>query len=124
MCARLLIADDEKDTLALLQYRLELKGYEIDVCSNGGEALDRILEKPYDLVLMDYFMPILKGDVVCQGIRSEERLQALPIIIITGFSERTEEFFKERGATDVVYKPCDIDEIVAKVTKYIGESVA
>lgn len=122
MGARLLIADDEKDTLELLQYKLESRGYEIDVCVNGGEALDRILENSYDLVLLDYFMPLLKGDLVCQGIRTEGKFRDLPIIIMTGFAERTPEYFKERGATDVLYKPCNIDELVEKIGLYINHS--
>ncbi len=122
MSKRLLVVDDEIDLTSMLQFRLENRGFSVETCSNGGEALDKILDNPFDLVIMDYFMPLLKGDVVCQGIRSEERLKDLPVIIMTSFSNYTEDYFKEKGATEVIYKPLDMDALMEKIQLYLPEA--
>jgi len=121
MAKRILIVDDEPDVTTVLQFRLESRGFSVDSCVNGGEALDKILENEYDLVLLDYFMPLLKGDAVCQAIRCEERFAKLPLIIITSFQNYPESFFKEKGANEVIYKPFETDFLVERIGQYIGE---
>ena len=119
MGSRILIVDDEADIAKLLQYRLELKGYEVDVCSSGGQALDEIARNDYALVLLDFFLPSLRGDTVCRQIRTDEHSKHLPIIIMTAFNNYPENFFTECGATDVLYKPFEVDDLAAKMQKYI-----
>ena len=113
--AKILIADDEKDLILLLQSRLELKGFEVDICFNGGDANEHVMANEYDLVLLDYFMPSLKGDEICENIRENDRTKKLPVIIMTGHTDREEEFFKSRGADAVLYKPIDNEELFEKI---------
>lgn len=119
MSNKIFIVDDEPDLLKVLQYRLENKGFETVLCSHGGIAYDEILKGEFGLVLMDFFMPGLKGDEVCSSIRQEESLKELPIIIMTAADNYTPEFFLERGATDVLFKPIDTDLLLEKVNRYL-----
>ena len=116
---RILIADDERDIILLLQSRLEIKGFEVDICFNGGEANDRIMTNDYDLVLLDYFMPSLKGDAVCENIREAAHLKDLPVIIMTGLTDHDEHFFKSKGANDVIFKPINNEELLEKINNLI-----
>ena len=121
MSKKILIVDDELDVTSVLQFRLESRGYFVDSCANGGEALDQILNNEYDLVLIDYFMPLLKGDAVCQAVRCEDRLAKLPIVVITSFHNFTDEYFKEKGATAVIYKPFETEHLLEVIGSLIGE---
>ncbi len=119
MSKKIFIVDDDPDMVKALQFRLESRGYEVEACENGAKALDAILESDFGIVLMDYFMPGLKGDQICQSIRQEDRLKELPILILTAFSHYDENFFKGQGATEVLYKPVNLDELLEKINKYL-----
>ncbi|MCG3175583.1 MAG: Response regulator ArlR [Candidatus Omnitrophica bacterium] len=118
--AKILMVDDDQDLMIVLQSRLEMSGHEIETCSNGGDAYDKITDNDFDLVIMDYFMPSLKGDEVCQNVRENPKYKSLPILIITGFLDRDVAFFKGKGATDVIYKPIDKDELIEKINTLVG----
>ena len=121
MSKRILIVDDEGDFVRVAERQLGLEGYEVDACFDGGQALDKLRsdEEEYNLVLMDYFMPSLKGDEACQTIRENPQLKDLPIVVMTAFKHYPESFFLEKGATEVIYKPFDLEELLEKVKKYL-----
>ena len=93
MANKIFVVDDDPDNAKALQYRLESNGFEIETCSNGAVAYDKILESDFDLILMDYFMPGLKGDDVCRDLRENARFKTLPILIMTGFTNYPESYF-------------------------------
>jgi len=119
MPKKILVADDVGEMTSMIRSRLEYKGFEVDECWDGGDALNRILNNSYDLVLLDFAMPIMKGDNICMEIRKEPRLKDLPIIIMTGYSDREVEFFKAQGATEVIYKPINNEELMEKITSIL-----
>ncbi len=116
MSKKILVADDVGEMTAMIRSRLEYKGFEVDECWDGGDALNRILNNHYDLVLLDFAMPILKGDSICEKIRKYPHLKELPVIIMTGYSDREVDFFKNQGATEVIYKPINNEELMEKIT--------
>ncbi len=118
MAKRILIVDDDLTFIMLLRGKLEREGYEVDEAHVGKDAEDMVFQNPYDLVLMDFSIPDIRGHEICQSIRSKEHLQKLPIIMITAFQNRSEDFFKEEGATDVMYKPLDHDVLMEKIQNY------
>jgi CheY-like chemotaxis protein len=117
--AKILVVDDEKLVLEVMQSRFEIKGYEVETCSYSEEALEKVLTGSFDLVLVDYNMPVLKGDDICQTIRSDSRLKDLPVIIMTAYVQHERQFFIERGATDVIYKPFGIEELMKMIQQYL-----
>ncbi len=120
MAKRLLLVDDEKGFTMALRRKLEFSGYEIEEAQGGADALRRLLTRPFDLVLLDYMMPDLRGNKVCEVIRQEERLKDLPIIIVTAYHDQSEESLKGYGATEVIYKPVGTDDLLARIEKYLG----
>ncbi len=115
MDKKILIVDDNEDFVTYLQYRLESRGYEVESCGHGGEAQDKMADNDYGLLLLDYFLPGIKGDEICEGIRQDDRLKRLPVILMTGFADYAEDFFTQKGATDVLYKPFEIEELFKKI---------
>ncbi len=116
---RILIVDDEKGVTATFCRLLELSGYQIEEAHSGSEGFRRLMGGQFDLVLLDYMMPDIHGDKVCEMIRSEERLKDLPVIIITAYHEQTESRLKAWGATEVLYKPVGSEDILAVIQKFI-----
>jgi DNA-binding response OmpR family regulator len=113
----ILIVDDEKNIRLTLLRALEVLGVEADIAGNGGEALYRLKEKEYGLILLDLNMPGVGGMEVLRQVR--EIRPDIRVIIITAYGtvERAVEAMK-LGAVDFVQKPFvpeEIREMVARV---------
>ena len=122
MSKRILIVEDERDVATLLHHYLESKNYEVDEVYSGAEAMKRVFGGQYDLVLLDYAIRDIRGDRVCQLMRADKKMEKLPIIIVTGHIEVDDHIFKQYGATDVIYKPVDSDELYKKIEQHLGKS--
>jgi DNA-binding response OmpR family regulator len=101
-----LIADDDRDILELLAYRLGREGYEVLRASDGEEALRLAVERKPDLALLDVMMPKLDGFQVTRQIREHEATRLIPVILITA-RVREEDVVRgfEAGADDYMTKP-------------------
>ena len=119
---RILVADDDRSVAMLLRHLLIMHGYEVEEVYQGSDALRRISESPFDLLLLDFNMRDIKGDRVCLMLRMDEKTKDLPIMIVTAHTEREERIFKEYGATEVIYKPVDAEELTEKVRKCLKET--
>jgi len=82
---KVLIVDDEKDYLILMQERLASWGYEIAIATGGKEALNVIREKNPDIVILDYFMPDMDGTAVLREIRKFD--MNLAVIMLTAHAD-------------------------------------
>jgi CheY-like chemotaxis protein len=120
--ARILVVDDEEQMTTLIRRRLEANGYDVEEAWSGSAAKEKILAGKFDLILLDFSMPSMPGDELCRELRENERFKDLPIIILTAFQNRAADTFKEDGATDVMYKPIDTDELLGKLQKYLPNS--
>ncbi len=103
---KILIADDDPDILALLEYNLAKEGYEIITASNGKEAVEKAEFTLPDLIILDIMMPEMDGVAVCENLRSKKKFQATLIVFLTA---RTEDFTQiacyENGGDDYIMKP-------------------
>ncbi len=117
----IMIVDDEPDTRFLLKAELmEEEDYEIVVASNGQEALLEIEESPPDVLLLDVMMPGMTGFEVCQLLKSDERWQHIPIILITALSgKRDLARGFALGADDFIEKPVSNIELRARVRSMV-----
>ena len=115
MGKRILIVDDEPEIVRVLQFRLEMNGFEIEGSHSGPDALEKISRFKFDLILLDYFLPSIKGDEVCEEVRRNADYSKTPVIIMTAFSNYEPDYFKERGATEVIYKPLAMDDLMDKI---------
>jgi signal transduction histidine kinase len=113
--ARVMIVEDNADMRAYLQRRLARK-YALEVCKNGKDALERIAERPPDLVLSDVMMPELSGYELCRAIKDKPETASVPVILVTARkgADRTLEGYRA-GADDYLTKPFNIHELLARI---------
>jgi DNA-binding response OmpR family regulator len=114
---RLLVADDSETVLLMLQRRLEMEGYEVVTAKDGVEALERLREfdpKEPDVILLDAMMPNKSGTEVLEEIRGKG--STVPIVMISAHLDAQEpERMRNLGATDVVPKPFEWEDLIGKI---------
>jgi len=112
----ILVVDDEQSWRHLLRQLLEAHGYRVDVASGGEEAVAMALTSPPSLILLDRLMPGMDGLEVCGLLRRHDRTQDVPIVMLTVRQDTASKVSAlEAGADDYVTKPCDFDELLARV---------
>jgi DNA-binding response OmpR family regulator len=105
--------DDEAAVQKLLTYPLRKEGYEVVPALDGPEALERLREATFDLVVLDVMLPRLDGFDVCRQIRSRS---AVPIIMLTAKTEEIDKVLGlELGADDYITKPFSVREFRSRV---------
>ncbi|MBM4336638.1 MAG: response regulator [Deltaproteobacteria bacterium] len=116
MSARILAVDDEPDLLELVRLGLSQAGYVVETARTGTEALAALRRAPPDLVVLDVMLPDLSGTELCARIRADQRLAAVPIIMLTAKSEEIDRVVGlEVGADDYVTKPFSPRELALRV---------
>jgi len=112
---RILVVDDTRDNLILVQTILEDEGYEIDLVSDGISGLNQVAQTPPDLILLDVMMPGMDGYEVTRRIRNNSSLAYIPILLVTAFHECSVVEGLDAGADDFIRKPFDTEELLARV---------
>jgi DNA-binding NtrC family response regulator len=111
---RVLLVDDEEEFVSALSERLMLRGIEVDSALHGEEALARMEEKEFEVVILDVMMPGLSGLEVLRQIKSTH--PNTQVILLTGHGATREGIEGMRlGAFDYLIKPVDIEEMLEKM---------
>lgn len=117
----ILIVDDERVNLKILEGILRTPGLTIVSALSGEEALERVLERDFALVLLDVMMPGIDGFTTAERMRSMEQSRNIPIIFVTAISKEQKHVFKgyELGAVDYLFKPVEPEILQSKVNVFI-----
>jgi two-component system phosphate regulon response regulator PhoB len=116
MRQRILIVDDERDIVHLLDYALKQAGFDTVTAADGIQALSRIREVVPDLVILDLMLPDLPGTEICRQLKSSARTAALPVIMLTARGDEVDRVVGfELGADDYITKPFSVREVVLRV---------
>jgi DNA-binding response OmpR family regulator len=121
MAKRVLIADDEPNIVASLEFLMEQAGYEVKVAASGQEALELVASFRPDLVLLDVMMPGKNGYEVCQSLKSDPATRAVKVVMLSA-KGRDVEVAKglELGADAYVTKPFSTRDLVAQIRDMLG----
>ncbi len=116
MNLKILIAEDEEITLKHLRYSLEKEGYAVTCTKNGAEALDKLGEADFDILIADIKMPKMDGLTLLGKVK--EQYPDTEVIIITGFgSIESAVNAMKQGAAEYITKPFNLDELYLKIKK-------
>ena len=113
---KILIVDDELDTLLPLKRALEMEDFNVVEAQDGVEALEKVRAEIPDLVLLDLMLPRINGFEVCHRLKQDEATSSIPIIMLTAKGETSDKVEgMEIGADDYVTKPFNLDELKARI---------
>ncbi|MCK5236141.1 MAG: response regulator [Deltaproteobacteria bacterium] len=121
MSKKILSAEDSPATQKFISFTLKYKGYEVTTANDGIEALEKLPEENFDLIILDIMMPRMNGLEVLQEIKTNTPYKNVPIIMLTsekGDSDRQRAM--ELGATNFLTKPFQPPELLEAVEKAIG----
>ena len=113
---RILVVDDDKEVVRLMQAYLEQAGYEVFVAYDGETAVHNLRREKPDLLLLDLMLPDRDGWDITRLVRSDPTLANIPIIMLTARVDTNDKIVGlEIGADDYITKPYDPREVVARV---------
>lgn len=113
MDKRILVVDDEKLIVKGIKFSLEQDEMQVDVAYDGEEALEKIRNNQYSLILLDLMLPKLSGMEVCQQVRE---FSDVPIVMLTAKGDDMDKIMGlENGADDYITKPFNILEVKARI---------
>jgi two-component system, OmpR family, response regulator VicR len=119
---KLLVIDDEDDIRLALRALLESNGYEVEEASTGQKGLDLLKETKIDLVICDFFMPMMNGRQVIETMHKNPKLKDIKVILLTvaSFGRGGEEKLKELEVAAYMQKPFENQELLAKIRELLA----
>lgn len=119
--ASILVVEDEENLQDALKLNLELEGYEISTASDGAEALKKVDEEYFDLIILDIMLPEIDGISVCETIRLKN-IQ-VPILMLSARSSSADRVLGlKKGADDYLTKPFNLEELLLRIQKLIQKN--
>lgn len=120
--SKILVVDDEKLIVKGIKFSLEQDGFEIDCAYDGEEAISKVSENKYDMILLDVMLPKKDGMEVCREVRG---MSDVPIIMLTAKNDDMDKILGlEYGADDYITKPFNILEVKARIKAIIRRNRA
>ena len=121
MAKRILVVDDDELVLMAINELLKPEGYEVNPVSSGTEALEKLDQDGYDLLMLDIIMPEMDGFELCRQIREKEDYRETPIVFLTA-KNREEDRVRglEVGGNLFLSKPISPDKLLKIISDTIG----
>jgi len=110
---RVLVVDDDADTLSMLEFLLRYFGFDVAAAGSGAQALDLLSSRPADVVLTDMSMPGIDGVELTRRLREDPRFRQIPIIVLSALPLLPETL---QGRVDAfLQKPVDLERLLAAI---------
>ncbi len=120
-----LVVDDSLTVRRVTQRLLVREGYRVTLAKDGLDALDKLTQELPSVVLSDIEMPRMDGFDLVRNMRSDERLAALPVVMITSrIAQKHRDYAVELGVQHYLGKPYSEEELLGLVAQYAREAVA
>lgn len=121
MTKRILVVDDDEMVLMALNELLQPEGYEVDAIQRASEALEKLDQDGYNLLMLDIIMPEMDGFELCRRIRAMEKYRETPIVFLTAKSREQDRVLGlEAGANLFLSKPISPEKLLGIVSDTIG----
>jgi phosphate regulon transcriptional regulator PhoB len=113
---KILIVDDEKDIVKMLDYNLKKEGFRTVLAYDGEDAIDLANRDNPDLIILDLMLPGMDGLEVCKTLKKENKTAKIPIIMLTAKVQEADKIVGlELGADDYITKPFSPRELIARI---------
>lgn len=110
---KVLLIEDEVKLARFVELELRYEGYDVSVCHDGREGLQKVMEDTFDMILLDLMLPGLSGIEICRRVR---KFSNIPIIMLTAKDETMDKVAGlDSGADDYLTKPFAIEELLARM---------
>ena len=121
MAEKILIVDDDPQTVKYLSIFLKRLGYETLEALEGLHALKLAHEQHPDLIVLDVVMPGRNGFQACRDLKSDDRFKGIPIVLCTSKGQESDKFWgQQQGANGYVVKPFKAEDLVAAVKRALN----
>ena len=121
MSYRVLVADDSPSVRKFVSFALKMKGIRVITACDGMDALEKIPQEQFDLIITDLNMPNVDGFELIRTVRQNDSYMEIPIIILTSMqNEEEKEKGFQVGANSYLVKPFNVQKIQYEVSKYIN----
>ncbi len=119
---KILVVDDQPDTILLLRERLKRLGYSVSTASSGKEGLELAAKLKPDAILLDIMMPDIDGYAVCRKLQADPETAIIPILFVSAKiqPEDVQEGF-QAGASDYIKKPIEFVELAERIASLIRQ---
>ncbi len=118
MSRKILVVEDSPATQKFISFTLKYKGHEVTTAADGVEALEKLPQAPYDLVILDIMMPRMNGLEVLREIKSRPETRRLPVIMLTSEKgEADRQTALALGAKFFLNKPFQPEQLLDAVEK-------
>lgn len=120
---RILVVDDDPDTVSVIRYWLEEAGYRCDASFDGLQALDAARNDPPDLVLTDIKMPGMDGFEVIRRLKARPETSGIPIVVLTAvaITQADHDMSLQLGAARFLTKPFEPPELIAEIRRVLDQ---
>jgi two-component system, OmpR family, alkaline phosphatase synthesis response regulator PhoP len=113
---KILVVEDDKDIVKMLEYNLKKEGFKVITASDGEDALDLAVRQYPDLILLDLMLPGIDGLEVCKSLKKESKTSPIPVIMLTAKGQEADKVVGlELGADDYITKPFSLRELIARI---------
>ena len=118
----ILLAEDDPDQSEMLSDALDAEGFNVDTAFSGDAALHKLINRTYDLLILDVRMPGVQGSELLRRFRKGETKGHTPVIIVSAFATEPEmRKYRLDGADDSFSKPFEIPELIAAIRGLTGK---
>ena len=121
--SHILIIDDDRDMLDMLQTTLSLDGFRVTVCDDGDEGIKKAEEHRPDLIVLDVMMPGKGGLEVMKEVRTKPATKEIPIMFLSAIGDEAIVVQGLKGADDYVVKPFKALELETRIRKILGRAL-
>lgn len=125
MGTRILVVDDEKDILRLLEYNLGNAGFNVTTADDGPEGLDAAKRIRPDLIILDIMLPNMEGTEVLRRLKRDPSTASIPVVMLTAKGEEVDRIIGfELGADDYIVKPFSPKEVLLRVKAVLKKNLS
>lgn len=118
MAQKILVVDDDRTNLRVIESGLTQQGFEVDIAIDGDVGLEKVKTAAFDLIVLDIQMPRVNGYTFLLEIKKIKNTQKIPIIVLTAHNE-WEAIFRYKGVRDYMVKPIKFEVLLEKINKLL-----